>query len=155
MVLVKRSWPKITASIRFEFDADHAMPRIGKGCECRHTHHYAVSFGWTHEIQPMYGYTHEFMKQRNEFRELVDRVAGKYLNDILPMQPSAEVLAMWLLAQTEPAYCDHVIVQAYDDHDGATPLEVRVDRSLQRSEWMNFLAGRGPDPYSNEVYTLK
>jgi len=146
---MKRSWPKITGQIRFEFDADHAMPRIGKGCECRHTHHYAVTFGWTHEVQPFYGYTHEFMEKRDEFRELVDRVRGQYLNDILPMQPSAEVLALWLLAQTEPAYCDHVIVQTYDDYT------VRIDRSLQRSEWMNFLAGRGPDPYSNEVYTLK
>lgn len=149
MVLVKRSWPKVTASIRFEFEADHSMPRIGKGCECRHTHHYAVSFGWTHEIQPMWGFTHEFMKQRDDFREIVDRVAGKYLNDILPMQPSAEVLAMWMLAQTEPAYCDHVIVETYDGYT------VRFDRTGQRSEWMEFLAGRSPDPWSNEVYTLK
>lgn len=146
---MKGSWPKVTGSIRFEFDADHAMPRIGQGCECRHTHHYVVMFGWTHEVQPFYGYTHEFMKQQREFGEIIDRVRGKYLNDVLPMQPSAEVLAMWLLAQTEPAYCDHVIVQAYDDYT------VRFDRSLQRSEWMNFLAGRAPDPYSNEVYTLK
>lgn len=146
---MKRSWPKVTGSIRFEFDADHAMPRIGKGCECRHTHHYAVTFGWTHEIMPPQGFTHEFMKQRDEFADVVAMVADKYLNDVLPMQPSAEVLAMWLLAQTEPAYCDHVIVEAYDGYT------VRVDRGQQRSEWMEFLAGRGPDPYSNGTYTLK
>lgn len=146
---MKRSWPKITGQIRFEFTADHAMPRIGKGCECRHTHSYAVTFGWTHEIQPMYGFTHELMKQRTELADIVSRVSGQYLNDILPMQPSAEVLAMWLLAQTQPAYCDHVIVQAYGDYT------VRVDRSLQRSEWSEFLRGRAPDPFSNEVFTLK
>jgi 6-pyruvoyl-tetrahydropterin synthase len=146
---LKRSWPKVTAQIRFEFDADHAMPRIGKGCECRHAHHYAVTFGWTHEIMPRMGYTHEFMEHRRDLAELIDRVAGKYLNDVLPMQPSAEVLALWLLAQTDPAYCDHVIVQAYDGYT------VRVDRGLQRSEWMEFLAGRAPDPFSNEVFTLK
>jgi 6-pyruvoyl-tetrahydropterin synthase len=146
---MKNSWPKVTGQIRFEFDADHAMPRIGKGCECRHTHHYVVQFGWTHEIMPPQGFTHEYMKQRNEFAELIERVSGQYLNDVLPMQPSAEVLAMWLLARTEPAYCDHVIVQTYDDYT------VRVDRNGQRSEWMAFMAGRAADPFSNGVYTLK
>lgn len=151
---MKRSWPKVTGQIRFEFDADHAMPRIGGGCECRHTHHYVVTFGWTHEIMPRFGFTHEVMKQRQEFQEIIDKVAGKYLNDILPMQPSAEALALWVLAQwllteTEPAYCDHVIVQAYGDYT------VRVDRGLQRSEWMDFLAGRAPNPFDNEVFTLK
>jgi 6-pyruvoyl-tetrahydropterin synthase len=145
---MKGAWPNVTGSIRFEFHADHAMPRI-QGCEERHRHEYVVTFGWTHEIQPMYGYTHESMKQRREFEELIDRVAGKYLNDVLPMQPSAEVLALWLLAQTQPAYCDHVIVETNYQHTA------RADRALQRSEWMEFLAGRAPDPYSNHVYTLK
>jgi len=146
---MKGSWPKVTGSIRFEFEADHAMPRIGKGCECRHTHRYVVTFGWTHEIQPYYGYTHEFGKQQAEFADVASRVSGKYLNDVLPMQPSAEVLALWLLAQTEPAYCDHVIVQTYEGYTA------RADRGLQRSEWMLFLSGHGQDPYSNPVYTLK
>lgn len=146
---MKGSWPKVTGQIRFEFDADHAMPRIGKGCECRHTHRYVVWFGWTHEIQPRFGYTHEFMEQRRDLAELVARVAGTYLNDVLPMQPSAEVLALWFLSNTDPAYCDHVIVQAYGDYT------VRADRSMQRSEWTEFLAARKPDPFSSETFTLK
>lgn len=146
---MKGSWPKVTGSIRFEFDAEHAMLRIGGGCECRHAHHYVVWFGWTHEVQPMDGFTHEFREQRGKFSPLVARVRGQFLNDLLPMQPSAEVLAMWMLAQTDPAYCDHVIVQAYDDYT------VRVDRALQRSEWMEFLAGRAADPFSNETFKLK
>lgn len=145
---VKGSWPKVTGSIRFEFWAEHAMPRI-RGCEERHRHEYVVTFGWTHEIQPMFGFTHESMKQRREFEELIDRVAGKYLNDVLPMQPSAEVLALWLLAQTEPAYCDHVIVETNYQHTA------RADRGLQRSEWMEFLAGRKPAPWSEETFKLK
>lgn len=146
---MKGSWPKVAASMRFEFDADHSMPRIGKHCEARHTHSYVVVFGWTHEIQPRFGYTHEVTEQRRDFSELIARVAGKYLNDILPMQPSAEVLALWLLAHTEPAYCDQVTVSTYDGYTA------RADRNVQRSEWMQFLAGRADDPYSNHVYTLK
>lgn len=145
---MKGSWPKVTGQIRFEFDADHSMPRI-HGCEARHTHSYIVQFGWTHEIQPMHGYTHEHVKQRREFDRVIRKVSGQYLNEVLPMQPSAEVLAMWLLAQIEPAYCDHVIVQTYDDYS------VRVDRNLQRSEWSEFLRGRAGDPFSNDVFTLK
>lgn len=146
---MKGSWPKVTGQIRFEFDADHSMPRVGRECEARHSHHYLVQFGWTHEIQPMWGFTHEFTKQRKGFEALIGKVSAQYLNDVLPMQPSAEVLAMWLLAQTEPAYCDHVIVQTYDSYT------VRVDRFTQRSEWSDFLRGLAPDPYSNAVYTLK
>lgn len=125
------------------------MTRIGHGCELRHTHHYVVHFGWTHEIGPYHGYTHEFMKQQRHFADVVARVSSQYLNDVLPMQPSAEVLALWLLAQTEPAYCDHVIVQTYDNYTA------RADRSEHNHKWSEFLAGRRPDPYSNEVYTLK
>lgn len=147
--LMKGAWPKVTGQIRFDFDADHSMPRIGKHCEVRHTHSYSVWFGWTHEIHPISGYTHEYLKQNNEFQRVVSKVAGQYLNDILPMQPSAEVLAMWLLFNIEPAYCDHVIVETYGNY------RARADRSGQRSEWAEFFAGRGPDPYSNHVFTLK
>lgn len=146
---MKRDWPRVTGLIRFEFQADHAMTRIGHGCEVRHTHPYIADFGWTHEIGPYHGYTHELMKQQRHFAEVVARVSGQYLNDVLPMQPSAEVLALWLLAQTEPAYCDHVIVQTYDNYTA------RADRSEHNHKWTEFLAGRGPDPYSNAVYTLK
>lgn len=146
---MKGSWPKVTGRIRFDFEADHAMPRIGKWCEIRHTHAYSVWFGWTHEIQPTAGFTHEYMKQRKEFADLVDRAQGKYLNDILPMQPSAEVLAIWFLCNTEPAYCDHVIVQAYDGY------EVEVHRGMLRSEWSEFFAGRGPNPFVGGAFTLK
>lgn len=143
---MKGSWPKVTGQIRFQFDATHSMPRIGKGCEAPHSHAYAVTFGWTHEIQPKHGYTHEFMEHRRDLDELVSKVRGKYLNNILPMQPSAEVLALWFLANTDAAYCDHVIVETYDGY------VVRADRSLQRSEWTEFLAGRKFDsPYTGSL----
>lgn len=146
---MKRAWPKVTGQIRFRFQAEHSMPRIGRHCQVRHAHDYVVWFGWTHEIQPTSGYTHEFLKQQAAFKSLIGRVRGQHLNDLLPMQPSAEVLALWLLANTEPAYCDHVIIETYDNY------RVRVDRTGQRSEWMEFLAGRGSDPYSNDVFALK
>lgn len=146
---MKGSWPKVTGQIRFEFQAEHSMPRIGKECAARHAHDYVVWFGWTHEIQPTSGFTHEYQKQNEAFRSLITKVRGQYLNDLLPMQPSAEVLALWLLSNTEPAYCDHVIVETYEGY------RVRADRSLQRSEWTEFLAGRTEDPFSTEAFKLK
>jgi 6-pyruvoyl-tetrahydropterin synthase len=146
---MKGSWPKVTGEIRFDFHAEHSMPRIGSECEERHRHQYCAIFGWTHEIQPMQGYTHEYRKQRADFEQIIARVSAKYLNDIIPMQPSVEALALWLLAQTQAAYCDHVAVRAYGNYS------VRVDRALQRSEWMRFLAGDGPDPFSSEGFALK
>ncbi len=146
---MKGSWPKVSASLILRFFASHSMPRIGGSSAIPHLHDYEVCFGWTHEIQPRFGYTHEIGEQRTKFTALLDRLREKNLNDILPMQPSAEVIALWLLANTEPAYCDHVIVRTYEGY------EVRADRELQRSEWMRFLAGNASDPYSSGTFTLK
>ena len=146
---MKGSWPRVSASLTLHFSATHSMPRIGGASSVPHVHDYEVRFGWTHEIQPRFGYTHELGEQRAKFTALLDQLREKYLNNLLPMQPSAEVIALWLLAHTEPAYCDQVTVQAYDGY------EVRADRELQRSEWMQFLTGRTPDPFSNETFTLK
>jgi 6-pyruvoyl-tetrahydropterin synthase len=146
---MKGSWPKVTASLRFDCEAIHAMIRLGGECAKPHVHRYEITFGWTHEIQPRQGYTHERSEQHAKFTKIIQRIQGADLNNLLPMQPSAEVLALWALAQLEPAYCDHVIVRCYDGY------EVRADRQRQRGEWMQFLAGRGPDPFSNETFTLK
>jgi 6-pyruvoyl-tetrahydropterin synthase len=138
---VKGSWPKVTASLTLRFFATHSMQKIGGPAALPHVHDYEVCFGWTHEIRPTHGYTHELGEQRERLVALVGRLREQDLNDVLPMQPSAEAIALWLLAQTEPAYCDHVIVRAYDGY------EARADRALQRSEWMRFLAGRAPAPF--------
>lgn len=139
---MKGSWPKVTASMTFRFFATHSMPLIGGPAADPHVHDYEVQFGWTHEIRPSHGYTHEIGEQRPKFLKLVERLRKSDLNAVLPMQPSAEVIALWLLAQTEPAYCDHVIVRTYDGY------EARVDRSRQHAEWMQFLAGREPAPFA-------
>lgn len=137
---MKGSWPKVTASVTLRFFATHAMTRLGGPAAEPHVHDYEVTFGWTHEINPLHGYTHEVGQQRAKFTALVNRLHEQDLNAVLPFEPSAEILALWLLGHTEPAYCDHVILRAYEGY------EVRVDRALQRSEWMHFLAGRGPCP---------
>lgn len=142
---MKGLWPKVSASITLRFFATHSMPKIGGPSAVPHVHDYEVKFGWTHEIRPGHGYTHELGEQMPRFRALIDRLREKYLNDVLPMQPSAEVIALWLLAQTEPAYCDHVIVRTYEGY------EARADRELQKSEWMRFLAGRAPSPFTGEL----
>lgn len=142
---MKGSWPKITASLTLRFFATHAMTKIAGPASAPHVHDYEVVFGWTHEIQPAYGYTHELGEQRARFTELLDEVRDKYLNTVLPMQPSAEVIALWLLAQTWPAFCDYVIVRAYEGY------EVRADREHQRAEWMRFLSGHAPAPFAGDL----
>lgn len=142
---MKGSWPKVTASVTLRFFATHCLPKIGGTSAIPHVHEYEVIFSWTHEIRPTYGYTHEIGEQRMRFMALVDRIRERTLNDVLPLQPSAEVIALWLLAQTEPAYCDCVILRADDGY------EARVDREGQRSEWMQFLAGHAPAPFPGEL----
>lgn len=146
---MKRAWPKVSASLTLNFFAHHSMPRVGGACAQPHVHDYEVTFGWTHEIQPSTGYTHELGEQKGRLLKALQPLRECDLNNVLPMQPSAEVIALWLLAHTEPAYCDHVIVRTYEGY------QARADRSQQRAEWMGFLAGRSPDPYSNREFTLK
>jgi 6-pyruvoyl-tetrahydropterin synthase len=44
---------------------------------------------------------------------VLSRIHGKYLNDVLPVPPTAEMLACWILAQLS-SYWEWVSIHAYD-----------------------------------------
>ena len=128
---MQNSWPKIEYGRRYGFSATHAMSHLGGECATPHEHHYLVEFIGLHEIQPYRtGYTHSIGEQDDEFEPLVRGLQDKFLNDILPMPPSAEALALYFLANTQPSFCCAVEITAYSGY------RVRADRNLQRSEWL-------------------
>jgi 6-pyruvoyl-tetrahydropterin synthase len=129
---MKNSWPKCRYSRTYVVSARHAMTHLGGKFAEPHEHNYFIKFCATHEIQPyLFGYTHSIAGLDTAFQPLIDRIAGSYLNDFLPMPPSMEALALWCLANTQPIHCDSVHIIGYGGY------EVEVHRNLQTEAWMS------------------
>jgi 6-pyruvoyl-tetrahydropterin synthase len=129
--MAANAWPKVEYGRRYMFSATHSMDHLGGECAIPHEHHYMVEFIAVHEIQPYRtGYTHSLAELDEKFEPLVRSVQDKYLNDLLPMPPSIEALALYFLANTQPSHCSAV------EMDGYSGYRVRVERNLQRSEWL-------------------
>lgn len=94
---MKGAWPKVTASVRRVFRAEHSLPGIGVAD--RHSHRYIVIAGWKHEINPILnGCTKPLQDMEPDLDVCVNQLRGSYLNDVLPFHPTAEVMAWWILA---------------------------------------------------------
>lgn len=137
---MKTSWPRVEARISRTFQADHSLPQFGM--PERHRHPYWVEFGYAHEINPTTGVAKNSVGDLlTECDAVIARVADKYLNDVLPVTPTAEWLACWLLAnvgcdENRVSYVwDFVVVRAYGC------LEVRAQRSALTARWTTFLRG--------------
>lgn len=130
--MASNSWPRVQYGRTYAFSATHAMTHLGGECAIPHEHHYLVTFLGLHEIQPhRTGYTHSLQELDKEFLPLVRGTQDKFLNDILPMPPSMEALALYFLANTQPSYCSSVEVTGYSGY------RVKADRNLQRTEWLD------------------
>ena len=103
--------PTVEVSITRTFEAEHSLP--GVGAAPRHTHQYRVECGYTGEIDPQLGCARPMQDAAAELAQVLSHVDGKYLNDVLPGPPTAEILACWILAQMAP-YWDWVSIRAYD-----------------------------------------
>ena len=121
--------PKIEISITRTFEAEHSLPAVG--APERHSHAYTVECGYSQQIRPELGCARPMQQIDAEVSSVVARVEGRYLNDILPGPPTAEVLACWILAQL-PAQWEWVAIRAYDG------FRCRVNRA-DLSAWMTTL----------------
>lgn len=134
---MKGAWPSVTVSLERKFWATHSLP--GVGVAEKHAHEYLMRFGYRHEIQPRQGVTKALRDMGRDVDAVVKRLFGADLNKVLPLPPTAEVLALWALAHL-PNYWDFVEVEAYGD------FRARVDRQSMLSVWLEFFAGRGKNP---------
>lgn len=121
--------PNIEVSITRTFEAEHSLPAVGAAE--RHSHTYCVEAGYAEEIRPELGCARPMQQIQEEISRVLSRVEGRYLNDILPGPPTAEVLACWILAQLPPHW-QWVSIRAYDG------FMCRVTRD-QVAPWMSQL----------------
>ena len=124
---------KIQTSIKRKFEADHSLPSVG--LSERHHHAYELECGYTAEVDPAAGCAKPLHIFAAEVDLVVERLRGSYLNDLMPMPPTAEMLACWVLAQL-PDHWAWVDVGAYGGY------HCRV----QRSDVEAFLARLRPSP---------
>ena len=125
--------PKIEARLTRAFSADHALPGIG--VTERHRHTYRVECGYRHAIDAHTGCTRPLQDVKREMDAVIDRLAGQYLNDVLPVPPTAEMMACWILANLAP-YWHFVVVHAYGG------FECRIDRADLSTKWIDALQDR-------------
>jgi len=103
--------PKVEISITRTIEAEHSLP--GVGAAEPHKHAYQVECGYTQAIRADLGCARPMQDAGSEVSDVLSRVEGRSLNDVLPGPPTAEVLACWILAQL-PAHWEWVSIRAYD-----------------------------------------
>ena len=103
--------PTVEVAITRSFEGEHSL--AGVGVAQRHKHTYHVACGYAQEIDPGLGCTRPMQDATKEVADVLARLDGKYLNDVLLGPPTAEMLACWILAQMAP-YWDWVSIRAYD-----------------------------------------
>lgn len=123
---MKGSWPKVTCSIERRITASHSLREMGN--PDFHSHEYLLRAGYTHEINPRFGVTKSMSDMRPDLDELANMLDGKNLNEVLPFEPTAEIMACWIMANL-PAYWDFVEIECYDGY------KVRSEANGMRREW--------------------
>lgn len=130
---MKTSWPRVECRVTRLFDAEHSLPQVGN--PERHRHSYWLECGYFHEINPIRGVTKSMQEMLVDVDEIVARLRGQYLNDVLPVTPTAEFLACWILAQLSE-YWDFVVIRAYNG------FECKAERKNMTKEWLSKLRGQ-------------
>ena len=103
--------PRVEVSITRTFEAEHSLP--GVGAPERHKHAYSVECGYAQKIDPRLGCAMPLQDAAGEVSAVVSRLDGRYLNDVLPGPPTAEMLACWILGQLSPQW-EWVSIRAYE-----------------------------------------
>lgn len=138
-------WPRVDCRVERIFIASHALPQMGNPQQ--HEHVYKARFGYFHEINPESGAAKCSLQElHKQIDGVISRVEGKDLNEVLPVTPTAEWLACWLLANvgftdtTSGFVWTYCVVEAYGSY------RVRVDMSHISSHWLAVLRGTNARP---------
>ena len=94
------AWPKVTKYCTYRFRASHDLrgKTIHKDAVSPHEHDWVVTLifrDW--EVRPAKGFTRDEPEIDASFGKRVLELAGADLNALMPIPPTAENMAMWLL----------------------------------------------------------
>ena len=97
-------FPLVTVERKYKFIAKHQLP-AAKNPEAKilHEHIYSLIIILAHEFNPTQsGWTFDFDEIDRRVKPLLNILEGANLNELLPFEPTSEVLACWCVANTEP-----------------------------------------------------
>lgn len=94
---------KYTVSKRFNFEAAHSLPHLPIGHKCRnlHGHSYVVEIFCTGPLDDR-GFVIDYAELSSAMELIVAQLDHHNLNEILPMQTTAENLGAWIMEQLLP-----------------------------------------------------
>lgn len=102
---------KAEISIIRTFVAAHSLPAIG--VSERHEHSYELQCGYSARVDTRVGCARPLQEIAGEVDAVVARLKGRDLNLLLPLPPTAEMLACWVLAHL-PSQWEWVAIRAYE-----------------------------------------
>jgi 6-pyruvoyl-tetrahydropterin synthase len=100
-----KAWPRVTKYCTYSFCARHDLRgyTIHSDANNPHDHHWVVTLifrDW--ETRPDKGFTRDEPEIDASFGARVRQLEGTDLNELMPVPPTAENLAMWLLFDWMP-----------------------------------------------------
>lgn len=104
---------KVDVSITRTFVSEHSLPSVGVAE--RHEHSYELQCGYSAHVDPEVGCSRPLQALAHEVDAVVARLQGNCLNTVLPVPPTAEMLACWILAQL-PSEWEWASIKAYDGY---------------------------------------
>lgn len=93
-------WPKVVKTATYRFTATHNLCGVTSHSDAvsTHTHEWEVTLVFADwECQPNKGFTYDEPKIDSAWGKRVLELEGKHLNDFMPVPPTSENVACWLL----------------------------------------------------------
>lgn len=94
-------WPLIRKEVSYWITATHHLRGVSTHPDAEeiHEHCWQITLIFEHwEVRPEKGFTRDEADIDRSFGPRVRELHGKHLNDLMPVPPTSENLAMWLLA---------------------------------------------------------
>ena len=98
-------WPKVVKTATYRFKATHNLCGFTSHPDAvsTHAHEWVVTLVFSDwECQPNKGFTYDEPKIDSCWGKRVLELEGKHLNDLMPVPPTSENVACWLLCDWIP-----------------------------------------------------
>lgn len=103
-----KPWQACRIAKQYTFSAAHRLPYVGEGHPCHrmHGHNYVVELEVRGEISPKDGFCGnvDFFMLDKGMRPLLVELDHRTLNDVSGLEnPTAELIAQWIMGRFQPA----------------------------------------------------